>query len=78
VRALDFGKASGSVGYGLERSRSLWERFHIDPPLLCALLVVLSFGLLVLQRDGRQRKRDAAPGQLHRVRARGDVLRGAG
>ncbi|MGV3591247.1 MAG: rod shape-determining protein RodA, partial [Gammaproteobacteria bacterium] len=48
MRALDFGKASGSVGSGLERSRSLWERFHIDPPLLCALLVLLSFGLLVL------------------------------
>ncbi|MDY6982693.1 MAG: rod shape-determining protein RodA [Pseudomonadota bacterium] len=45
---MDFGKASGSVGFGLERSRSLWERFHIDPPLLCALLVLLSFGLLVL------------------------------
>jgi rod shape determining protein RodA len=48
VRPLDFGKPSGSVGSGLERSRSLWERFHIDLPLLCALLVVLSFGLLVL------------------------------
>lgn len=48
MRVLDFGKASGSVGYGLDRSRSLWERFHIDPPLLCALLVLLSFGLLVL------------------------------
>lgn len=48
MRALEFGKPSGSVGSGLERSRSLWEKFHIDPPLLCALLVLLSFGLLVL------------------------------
>jgi rod shape determining protein RodA len=48
VRVLDFGNKSGSVGYGLDRSRSLWERFHIDLPLLCALLVVLGFGLLVL------------------------------
>lgn len=48
VRTLEFPKPGGSVGSGLERSRSLWERFHIDPPLLCALLVLLSFGLLVL------------------------------
>lgn len=48
MSVLDFGRKSGSVGSGLERSRSLWERFHVDPPLLCALLIVLSFGLLVL------------------------------
>lgn len=48
MAVLDFGNKSGSVGHGLERSRNLWERFHIDPPLLCALLILLSFGLLVL------------------------------
>ena len=48
MSVLDFGKQSGSLGSGLERNRSLWERFHIDLPLLCTLLVLLSFGLMVL------------------------------
>ncbi len=58
MRALDFGKPSGSVGSGLERSRSLWERFHIDLPLLCTLLVLLSFGFMVLYSatDGNVRE----------------------
>jgi rod shape determining protein RodA len=38
----------GSVGAGLERKRSLSERFHLDMPLLCALALVLAFGLMVL------------------------------
>ncbi len=46
--ALDFGKQNGSLGSGLERNRSIWEKSHIDLPLLCALLVLLSFGLMVL------------------------------
>ncbi|MEY4641235.1 MAG: hypothetical protein RLZZ227_1229 [Pseudomonadota bacterium] len=64
MRALDFGKQSGSLGHGLERRRSLWERFHIDPPLLCTLLVILAFGMMVLYSatDGnvRELERQAA------------------
>lgn len=45
---MDYGKQSGSLGSGLGRRRSIWEKFHIDLPLLCTLLVLLSFGLLVL------------------------------
>lgn len=41
-------KQLGSVGAGLERRRSLWEKLHIDLPLLCGLLVIVSFGLMVL------------------------------
>lgn len=41
-------KYTGSVGAGLERRRSWPERLHVDVPLLCALLVVLAFGLMVL------------------------------
>src|SRR5690606_40279771 len=32
----------------LERERSIWQRLHIDPPLLAALVMVLGFGLMVL------------------------------
>lgn len=46
--ALDYGKQSGSLGSGLGRRRSIWEQLHIDLPLLCSLLVLLSFGLMVL------------------------------
>ncbi|MDT8398248.1 MAG: rod shape-determining protein RodA [Pseudomonadales bacterium] len=38
----------GDLGRGLERKQSLWAKFHIDLPLLCALLILISFGLLVL------------------------------
>jgi len=48
VRALDYGKQSGSLGSGLERDTSIWERLHVDLPLLCTLLVLIGFGLLVL------------------------------
>jgi rod shape determining protein RodA len=40
--------SGGSLGAGLERKRSWSERLHIDMPLLCALVVVLAFGLMVL------------------------------
>ncbi len=45
---LDFGKQGGSLGSGLERKRSIWEKCHIDLPLLCTLVITLSFGLMVL------------------------------
>jgi len=56
VRTLDYGKPSGTLGVGLDRERSLWERFHVDLPLLCTLLVLVGFGLLVLYSatDGNQ------------------------
>ncbi len=41
-------KYIGSVGAGLERKRSWPQRLHVDVPLLCALVVLLSFGLMVL------------------------------
>ncbi len=41
-------KYTGSVGAGLERKRSWSQRLHVDMPLLCALVVLLSFGLMVL------------------------------
>ncbi len=41
-------KFTGSVGAGLERKRAWSERFHVDLPLLCALVVLLGFGLMVL------------------------------
>jgi rod shape determining protein RodA len=48
MRALDYGKQSGSLGSGLDRYRSIWERMHIDLPLLCAIVVIICFGLMVL------------------------------
>lgn len=48
MATLDYPKPTGSVGSGLERERSIWQRLHIDPPLLAALVVVLGFGLMVL------------------------------
>jgi rod shape determining protein RodA len=48
VAALEYPKPTGSVGSGLERQRSIWERLHVDPPLLFAIVVVIGFGLMVL------------------------------
>ena len=48
IRTLDYGRPSGSLGSGLERQRGFWQSLHIDLPLLCALLMVLGYGLLVL------------------------------
>jgi rod shape determining protein RodA len=45
---LEYPKQTGSLGSGLDRDRSIWERLHIDVPLLFALMVVIGFGLLVL------------------------------
>lgn len=35
-------------GHGLEKRRSLGEIVHLDMPLLCALFVLIGFGLMVL------------------------------
>ncbi len=45
-----------SGGFGLEKRRSIWERLNLDPPLLFALVVLISFGLMVLYSatDGNQ------------------------
>jgi rod shape determining protein RodA len=48
VSIRDTNKQAGSLSIGLERRRSLWEKLHIDLPLLCVLLVLLAFGLMVL------------------------------
>jgi len=48
VSIRDPNKQLGSLGAGLERRRSIWEKLHIDLPLLCVLLVIVSFGLMVL------------------------------
>jgi rod shape determining protein RodA len=48
VSIRDTNKQPGSVGAGLERRRSIWTKLHIDLPLLCVLLVIISFGLMVL------------------------------
>ncbi|MEX2365390.1 MAG: FtsW/RodA/SpoVE family cell cycle protein, partial [Pseudohongiellaceae bacterium] len=40
-----FGGLSGS---GLDSRRSVWEKLHLDLPLLCALAVLTGFGLMVL------------------------------
>lgn len=45
---LDTTRQTPTLGAGLERERSIWERLHIDVPLLFALVVVLGFGMLVL------------------------------
>lgn len=44
----DLRKPAGSLGAGLDRKRSWSERLHVDMPLVCALTVVLAFGLMVL------------------------------
>lgn len=38
----------GFVGQDLGRRKSFWETFHIDFPLLVALMILLGFGLMVL------------------------------
>jgi rod shape determining protein RodA len=48
VSIRETNKQLGSVGAGLERRRGIWEKLHIDLPLLCGLLVIISFGLMVL------------------------------
>lgn len=48
MRTLDYGKPSSTLGAGLDRERSIWDRIHVDLPLLCTLLVLIGFGLLVL------------------------------
>lgn len=49
MRSLEQARHSGStLGSGLERNYSIWERLHIDLPLLCTLVVLIGFGLLVL------------------------------
>lgn len=48
MAALEYPKPTGSVGSGLERERSIWQRLHVDPPLLFAIVVVIGFGLMVL------------------------------
>jgi rod shape determining protein RodA len=48
VSIRETNKQLGSVGAGLERRRSLWEKLHIDLPLLCSVLVIIAFGLMVL------------------------------
>lgn len=44
----DVRKFTGTVGAGLERKRPWSERLHVDLPLLCALVILLGFGLMVL------------------------------
>ncbi len=41
-------KFTGSLGAGLERKRPWSERLHVDLSLLCALVILLGFGLMVL------------------------------
>jgi rod shape determining protein RodA len=48
VLIRDNNKQLGSLGAGLERRRGIWGKLHIDLPLLCVLLVLVSFGLMVL------------------------------
>jgi rod shape determining protein RodA len=44
---MSFASQISNVGHGLKR-RSLWEKLHLDVPLLCALSVLIGFGLMVL------------------------------
>lgn len=39
---------AGGAEIGLEPEKSLWQKFHLDVPLLCALAVLIPFALLVL------------------------------
>ena len=48
MATLEYAKQGAYLGYGLERNRSIWEKLHVDLPLLLALVVLLCFGLLVL------------------------------
>lgn len=48
MSSQDFVRHLGFIGHGLGRRKSPWEYFHIDLPLLVALLILLGFGLMVL------------------------------
>jgi len=48
LSSQDFVRQIGFVGQDLGRRKSFWETFHIDFPLLVALMILLGFGLMVL------------------------------
>lgn len=48
MSSQDFVRHIDDLGSSLEKRKSFWEICHIDLPLFCALIVVMSFGLLVL------------------------------
>ena len=48
MNSQDFVRQMGFVGQDLGRRKSFWETFHIDFPLLVALMILLGFGLMVL------------------------------
>ncbi len=48
MSSQDFVRQMGFVGQDLGRRKSFWETFHIDFPLLVALMILLGFGLMVL------------------------------
>jgi len=48
LNSQDFVRQMGFVGQDLGRRKSFWETFHIDFPLLVALMILLGFGLMVL------------------------------
>ena len=48
MSSQDFVRQIGFVGQDLGRRKSFWETFHIDFPLLVALMILLGFGLMVL------------------------------
>jgi rod shape determining protein RodA len=48
LSSQDFVRQMGFVGQDLGRRKSFWETFHIDFPLLVALMILLGFGLMVL------------------------------
>ncbi len=48
MRRQDLVRQRGFVGQDRGRRKSFWETFHIDLPLLVALMILLGFGLMVL------------------------------
>lgn len=48
MNSQDFVRQMGFLGQDLGRRKSFWETFHIDFPLLVALMILLGFGLMVL------------------------------
>jgi len=48
LSSQDFVRQMGFMGQDLGRRKSFWETFHIDFPLLVALMILLGFGLMVL------------------------------
>jgi rod shape determining protein RodA len=48
LSSQDFVRQMGFLGQDLGRRKSFWETFHIDFPLLVALMILLGFGLMVL------------------------------